>query len=325
MSNLGPFRSGPQPGLPTPPRGVSIAKYATYLEAQAAVDHLSDNRFPVQFVTIVGSGLRMVERVTGRLSYGRVAVAGALSGAWFGLFVGLLLSLLSDTAFAGVVGAMLLGAGFGMLFGIISYAATRGRRDFTSTSQIVASEYEVLCIEEHAGRAMQLLRSLRAGAGGGGSGGGGDGGGTAPATVAPAPPSAVGGTAPPVEPPPAAEQQPVPSGPTYGEMIDRKRAEEREREERERREAAAREAAARETAAAQETAARAQGEAQERAAREQAEQAAREQAAREPAREPAAPPAAEPAAPTEPLRPPDPDEGTTRTRPLQTPPADPPA
>jgi hypothetical protein len=226
MSNLGPFR-GQQPGLPTPPRGVSIAKYATYLEAQAAVDHLSDNRFPVQFVTIVGSGLRMVERVTGRLTYGRVALAGALSGAWFGLFVGLLLSLLSDTAFAGVIGAMLLGAGFGMLFGIISYAATRGRRDFTSTSQIVASEYEVLCIEEHAGRAMQLLRSV-------GSGGGpGPGGGTAPATVAPVPP---------VAPPPQAPAEvetPVPSGPTYGEMIDRKRAEEREREERERREAAA--------------------------------------------------------------------------------------
>lgn len=309
MSNLGPFRSGPQPGLPTPPRGVSIAKYGTYLEAQAAVDHLSDNRFPVQAVTIVGSGLRMVERVTGRLTYGRVAVAGALSGAWFGLFVGLLLSLLSDTAFAGVVGAMLLGAGFGMLFGIISYAATRGRRDFTSTSQIVASEYEVLCIEEHAGRAMQLLRSLGTGGGfGGGAGGGGDGdgGGTAPATVAPAPPAAVGGTAPPAEPP-APEAQPVPSGPTYGEMIDRKRAE--EREERERREAAAREQTARAQGEAQERAARAQGEAQDRAAREQA-----------------ATSAPEPSPPTEPLRPKDPDEGTTRTRPLQTPPpADPPA
>jgi hypothetical protein len=265
MSNLGPFR-GQQPGLPTPPRGVSIAKYATYLEAQAAVDHLSDNRFPVQFVTIVGSGLRMVERVTGRLTYGRVALAGALSGAWFGLFVGLLLSLLSDTAFAGVIGAMLLGAGFGMLFGIISYAATRGRRDFTSTSQIVASEYEVLCIEEHAGRAMQLLRSV--GSGGGPGAGAGPGGGTAPATVAPVPP-----VAPPPETP-AEVETPVPSGPTYGEMIDRKRAEDREREERERREAAAREQAAR-------------------------------QAPAEPA-PPAPPPPAEPTAPTTPLQTPPP-------------------
>lgn len=240
MSNLGPFRAPPQQGLPTPPRGVSIAKYTTYLEAQRAVDHLSDNHFPVQAVTIVGSGLRMVERVTGRLTYGRVAVAGALSGAWFGIFVGLLLSLLSDVQYAGVVGAMLLGAGFGMLFGIISYALTRGRRDFTSTSQIVASEYEVLCIEEHAGRAMQLLRSL-GGGDGYGDGAAGGGGGTAPATVAPAPPAATGGTAPPPAEPAVEPEPPVPSGPTYGEMIDRQRAERREREERERREQAERE------------------------------------------------------------------------------------
>jgi hypothetical protein len=243
MSNLGPFRAAPQRGLPTPPRGVSIAQYTRYVDAQRAVDHLSDNNFPVQAVTIVGSGLRMVERVTGRLTYGRVAFAGALSGAYFGVFVGLLLSLLSDTALAGVLGAMLLGAGFGMLFGIISYAATRGRRDFTSTSQIVASEYEVLCAEEHAGRAVQLLRSLDSGEGFGGGGGGG---GTAPATVAPAPPAAVGGTAPPpaepVGPAEVAEPEtPVPSGPTYGEMIDRQRAEQRERAERERREQAERE------------------------------------------------------------------------------------
>lgn len=68
MSNLGPMGRQRQPGLPTPPRGEPIARYGTYLEAQRAVDFLSDNHFPVQFVTIVGSGLRMVERVTGRLS-----------------------------------------------------------------------------------------------------------------------------------------------------------------------------------------------------------------------------------------------------------------
>ncbi|MBC7308050.1 MAG: magnesium transporter, partial [Dietzia sp.] len=81
--------------VPTPPKGVEIADYPTYLEAQKAVDYLSDHQFPVQLVTIVGVDLKMVERVTGRLSYPRVALAGAASGAWFGLFVGLLLSLFS--------------------------------------------------------------------------------------------------------------------------------------------------------------------------------------------------------------------------------------
>src|SRR3712207_8985496 len=41
------------------------------------------------FRSIIGSDLRMVERVTGRLSWGRAIGAGAASGAWFGLFVGL--------------------------------------------------------------------------------------------------------------------------------------------------------------------------------------------------------------------------------------------
>ena len=67
MSNLGPLAGGRAQGVPTPPRGDTIARYATYLEAQRAVDYLSDNAFPVQAVTIVGTGLRMVERVTGRL------------------------------------------------------------------------------------------------------------------------------------------------------------------------------------------------------------------------------------------------------------------
>ena len=76
------------------PRGQVIGSYDTYLEAQRAVDYLSDKQFPVQHVAIVGSDLRMVENVLGRLTRGRAALAGAASGAWFGLFVGVLLTLL---------------------------------------------------------------------------------------------------------------------------------------------------------------------------------------------------------------------------------------
>lgn len=146
------------PRLPTPPRGEQIAAYDTYLEAQRAVDHLSDKEFPVENVTIVGTDLRMVERVTGRLTYSRVALAGAASGAWFGLFVGLLLSLFSSPdGVLPIFPAIAIGAAFGILFSVISYAFTRGRRDFTSASQIVASAYSVLCVSEHAHRARAIL------------------------------------------------------------------------------------------------------------------------------------------------------------------------
>lgn len=156
------------PRVPTLPSGVELASFTSYLEAQRAVDFLSDEEFPVQHVTIVGTDLRMVERVTGRLTYARVALAGALSGAWFGLFVGLLLTMFSDEP-ASLLPAIAIGVGFGMLFGVISFMFTGGKRDFTSSSQIVAATYAVLCRAEHAGEARRILAKLP-GAGLGGPG-----------------------------------------------------------------------------------------------------------------------------------------------------------
>jgi hypothetical protein len=140
--------------------GVQVGSYDGYEQAQAAVDFLSDEQFPVENVTIIGSDLRMVEKVTGRLTRGRAIAAGAAGGAWWGLFVGLLLGIFSTTG-VGWVGSLLLGLAIGLVFGAIfgatGYAATRGRRDFTSTSQIVASRYDVMCDPAHAEDARALL------------------------------------------------------------------------------------------------------------------------------------------------------------------------
>lgn len=81
--------------LPTPPQGWPIGSYPTYAEAQRAVDYLSDQQFPVENVTIVGVNLMQVERVTGRLSWPKVLGGGMLSGAWLGLFIGLVLGMFS--------------------------------------------------------------------------------------------------------------------------------------------------------------------------------------------------------------------------------------
>jgi hypothetical protein len=154
--------SRPQ-ALPTPPTGLPVGSFDTYAEAQRAVDYLSDNEFPVENVTIVGSDLQMVERVTGRLTRGRAALGGAASGAWFGLFVGTLLGVFSDSGtsfFVLVLSGIAYGAVFGTVFGLIGYAATGGRRDFTSNSQIVARRYELLCHHQHAEAARDLLARL---------------------------------------------------------------------------------------------------------------------------------------------------------------------
>jgi len=165
MSNIfGAPRAGAPNGSDearTVPRGDVVGSYNSYLDAQKAVDYLADQQFPVQMVSIVGNDLKMVERVTGRLTYPRVALSGALSGMWFGLFVGVMLSFFSTTpGYFSIVTSVLMGAAFFMLFGIVTYAMQRGKRDFTSTSQVVATNYDVVVSFEAAGEARRLLHQL---------------------------------------------------------------------------------------------------------------------------------------------------------------------
>ncbi|WP_246036126.1 general stress protein [Sinomonas susongensis] len=143
------------------PQGDVIGSYTSYLDAQKAVDYLADQQFPVEVVAIVGNDLKLVERVTGRLSYPRVALNSALSGMWFGLFVGVLLSFFSSGAgYFSIITSVLMGAAFFMLFGIVTYAMQRGKRDFTSTSQVVPTSYDVVVAFEAAAEARRLLHQL---------------------------------------------------------------------------------------------------------------------------------------------------------------------
>jgi hypothetical protein len=146
------------------PRGQVVGSYDTYVEAQRAVDFLSDEQFPVKHVSIVGSDLKMVENVLGRLTRGRAAAAGAASGAWFGLFVGVLLSIFAsdDTnSFGLIVSALLYGAVFGAIFGFVGHAMSGGKRDFTSRNKIVASSYQLHCTWSEADKAREVLARLQ--------------------------------------------------------------------------------------------------------------------------------------------------------------------
>ncbi|SEP10005.1 general stress protein [Trujillonella endophytica] len=140
--------------------GVQVGSYDSYEQAQAAVDFLSDEKFPVENVTIIGSDLKQVEKVTGRMTWGRALSAGAAGGAWWGLFVGLLLGMFSEDGsnwLGSVFTGLLVGLLFGALFAGMGYAATRGRRDFTSTSRIVAGRYDVMCDPSRAEEARASL------------------------------------------------------------------------------------------------------------------------------------------------------------------------
>ncbi|HEY0249299.1 MAG TPA: general stress protein [Gryllotalpicola sp.] len=145
--------------IPAVPKGDTVASYESYLDAQLTVDVLAHADFPVDKISILGNDLKTVEHITGRLSWGRVALAGAASGAWFGIFLGIVLLLFgaAQENFSLVVAAVLLGAGFGMLFSLVSYAITRRRRDYTSSTAVLATSYSVIVDTELANRARNVL------------------------------------------------------------------------------------------------------------------------------------------------------------------------
>jgi len=137
----------------------TVARFDDYASAQRAVDRLSDDGFPVQQLDIVGSDLRLVERVTGRLTTARAAGAGAVSGMWIGLLIGVLFGLFTTGhAWLAMVAAGIgLGVLWGAAFGFAAHLATRGERDFSSLRGLTATHYDLIAREGGAERARDAL------------------------------------------------------------------------------------------------------------------------------------------------------------------------
>lgn len=152
----------PRPGLDLD-YPMSLGVYESYDQAQKVVDYLSDNDFEVQNMVIVGTELKSIERVTGRLTRGKVSAASAVSGAGMGLFIGLAFALFGQGNRLGfILTTVLFGALFGLVWSQLGYAAlTRnGARDFSSISQVVATKYEVMVEHRFAERARELLAAM---------------------------------------------------------------------------------------------------------------------------------------------------------------------
>ncbi|MGL3198323.1 MULTISPECIES: general stress protein [Curtobacterium] len=157
MSNQSPFGGRTAQAFPTLPRGDVLGTYDSYPEAQRVVAKLAESDFPVAKIAIVGNDLKTVERVTGKMTYGRAAIAGALSGLWLGIFFGIVLTLFSPTAGGLIIAAAIIGAAFGMLYGIVSFAITKRQRDFTSVHQVLATNYQIVVDPQLTGQAQKIL------------------------------------------------------------------------------------------------------------------------------------------------------------------------
>ncbi|MER7797965.1 general stress protein [Microbacterium sp. NPDC096154] len=144
--------------------GETIASFKEYDAAQKAVSRLIAGEVPAADIAIVGTALRSVEKVTGKLGYAQAAWSGAVNGVLLGLLFAAMVVIwtpgLPISAFAGV---LLVGIAFGMLFRLIAYAMLRRRRDFASVMQVTADHYEVTVLPRSVAKARQVL-------GGGGAG-----------------------------------------------------------------------------------------------------------------------------------------------------------
>jgi len=141
----------------------SVGLYNTYDEAQRAVDYLSDEKFEVQNLAIVGTELKSVERVLGRRTWSTVVAQGVQSGLSTGLLVALVLLIFLPST-SSFLALFLVALGIGIVLGVgfaaLGYALSRGRRDFTSVTQTVATKYEVLCEHKLAAQAREMLLKL---------------------------------------------------------------------------------------------------------------------------------------------------------------------
>jgi uncharacterized membrane protein len=140
----------------------TVAAYPTYAEAEQAVEQLAKANFPVEHVTIMGRGMRLVERVTGKVMWIDSVIRGMLTGALVGLVVGWLFGVFNwfnpiVSAFWLAVDGLWFGAVVGSLFGLITWLFMRGRRDFASVAGLQAERYELHVDDEFANEAERIL------------------------------------------------------------------------------------------------------------------------------------------------------------------------
>lgn len=160
MSINTPPRSGPDSEFFRVPTGDEMGSFERYLDARAMAERLLAGGVPPRAISIVGDDLTMVERVTARFGYGRAALSSALTGSWIGVFAGLLFLTVTPTAtFAPLLAGGLIGAGVGMMVGMVLYSLQRQSRPmFRSAQQIIASRYRVIVDSEHRSQADKALQ-----------------------------------------------------------------------------------------------------------------------------------------------------------------------
>jgi ABC-type multidrug transport system fused ATPase/permease subunit len=141
------------------PRGEELGRFENYPDAQEMVNTLVSNGITAGALSIVGTDVTLVERVTGKIGYGRAALSSAISGSWLGAIAGLIVVVIDPNDFiTPVLAGILIGSGAGMVIGMMIFTFSKGkRRLYRSMQQVIAQSYRVLVESAEHQKATQAL------------------------------------------------------------------------------------------------------------------------------------------------------------------------
>jgi hypothetical protein len=147
------------------PRGETLATFDAYASAQKLINSLVTDGVPFRSLSIVGTDVNLVERVTGKIGYGRAALSSAMSGSWLGVLAGLVFVIVSPAdVITPIVAGGIIGAGIGMVVGMVLFTlAGSNRRSYRSMQQIVAKSYRVVVEPEAHQQALAAMKAGQAG------------------------------------------------------------------------------------------------------------------------------------------------------------------
>lgn len=148
----------------TIPVGETLETFDTYADAQHLVQTLIAHDVRPSGLSIVGSDPQVVERVIGRIGYGRAALSSAMSGSWLGLLAGLVVVILSPNDFATpIIAGVVIGAGVGMLTGILLLTFSHNlQRRYRSSQGIIAASYRVVVEHSDSAQAHTAIKDHKA-------------------------------------------------------------------------------------------------------------------------------------------------------------------
>ena len=141
----------------------TIATVSEYQTAEAIVDYLSDESFPVEYSSIVASGLNLTENVTGRLTKWSAFKKGTNRGLAIGLFIVPLFLVLTfvpkptEVVVIQFIYLTSISALLGGLLDLIRHLLSKGRRDFDSSGSLDAESYEVKVRKTKVSEARKII------------------------------------------------------------------------------------------------------------------------------------------------------------------------